>query len=292
DMGPGAGINGGEIVAQGSPAQLMRQKNKSLTTQYLTGEKEIPMPNLRRKGIGEYLEIKGAQQHNLKNFNVKIPLGKLVCFTGVSGSGKSTLLYDILGKALAKHFFRSQAEPGKHKEIKGIKHLDKVININQSPIGRTPRSNPATYTNVFNLIRKEFNRTPLAKQRKYDASQFSFNVRKGRCEQCAGQGFNKVEMYFLDDVYLTCPKCKGTRYNRETLEVEYINKNIAQVLNMTVDEAREFFLNIPKIRRKLEVLQDVGLGYVELGQPATTLSGGEAQRVKLAKELSRKSYNQ
>jgi len=292
DMGPGAGVNGGEIVAQGTPAKLMSQKNKCLTAQYLTGEKEIPAPSNRRKGIGKYIEIKGAKQHNLKNLNVKIPLGKLVCFTGVSGSGKSTLLYDILGKALAKHFYRSQAEPGEHKEIKGIKHLDKVINIDQSSIGRTPRSNPATYTNVFNLIRKEFNRTALAKQRKYDASQFSFNVRKGRCEHCAGQGFNKVEMYFLDDVYLTCPKCKGDRYNRETLEVEYNNKNIAQVLEMTVDEAREFFLNVPKIRRKLEVLQDVGLGYVRLGQSATTLSGGEAQRVKLAKELSRKSFNQ
>ena len=292
DMGPGAGINGGKIVAQGSPAQLKRQTKSSLTAQYLTGKKKIDLPARRRAGNGKFLEIIKASQYNLRNLDVKIPLGTLTCFSGVSGSGKSTLLYDILGKSLAQHFHRSQVEPGKHKEIKGIQHLDKVININQSPIGRTPRSNPATYTNLFNLIRKEFAQTPMAKERNYDGSQFSFNVKKGRCEKCAGQGFNKVEMYFLDDIYVTCPKCKGARYNRETLEVEYKGKNIAEILKLTVDEAREFFINLPKIRRKTEVLQNVGLGYLKLGQPATTLSGGEAQRIKLAKELSRKSLNQ
>jgi len=292
DMGPGAGVNGGRIIAQGVPAQLKKAAKSSLTIQYLTGRKEIAVPFRRREGNGKALEIIGASQFNLKNIDVKIPLGRLVSFAGVSGSGKSTLVYEILGKALAKRFYQNQAEPGKCREIRGIDYLDKVINIDQAPIGRTPRSNPATYTNIFNLVRKEFAKTKLARQRGYDASRFSFNVPKGRCEHCAGQGFNKVEMYFLDDIYVTCPKCKGARYNKQTLEIEYQGRNIAQVLSLTVDEAREFFRNSPKIRRKLEVLQDVGLGYLELGQPATTLSGGEAQRVKLAKELSRKSLNQ
>jgi excinuclease ABC subunit A len=289
DLGPGAGRQGGEIVAQGTYQQV--KNSNSLTGEYLRGEKRIEIP-IRRRKAKKYLEIIGASYRNLKNIDVKIPLGNLVCISGVSGSGKSTLLYDILGKALSKYFYNAKAKPGEHREIKGLNNIDKVIKVNQAPIGRTPRSNPATYVGIFSLIRKEFAETDLAKEREYDAAQFSFNVKKGRCSKCAGQGQKKIEMYFMDDVYVPCPKCQGQRYNSQTLEVELNGKNIAQVLEMTVDQARDFFTAFPKLRRKLEVLQDVGLGYLELGQPATTLSGGEAQRIKLAKELSRKSYNQ
>ncbi len=290
DMGPGAGQNGGEIVAEGNYSQI--EKSSSLTGKYLRGELEIPVPRKRRE-TSKYLDIIGANYRNLKNIDVRIPLGRLVCISGVSGSGKSTLLYDILGKALSQHFHRAKSEPGKHKQIKGMDQLDKVIKVDQSPIGRTPRSNPATYVGIFSLIRKEFAQTSLAKSRKYDPAQFSFNVKKGRCSKCAGQGQKKIEMYFMDDVYVPCPKCKGQRYSQETLEVKLKDEyNIAQILDLTVDQAREFFISNPKLRRKLEVLQQVGLGYLTLGQSATTLSGGEAQRIKLAKELSRKSYNQ
>jgi excinuclease ABC subunit A len=288
DIGPGAGTKGGEVVAQGTPAKI--EKLDSLTGKYLSGKKEIAIPEERRSS-SKSIEILGAKQFNLKDINVEIPLNNFVCISGVSGSGKSTLLYNILGRALSQHFHDSKAKPGNHKKITGLSNIDKVIKVNQSPIGKTPRSNPATYTGVFSLIRKEFAKTSLAKKRNYDDSVFSFNVKEGRCRECAGQGQKKIEMYFMDDIYVTCPKCKGARYNPEILEVEYKDRNIYQVLNMTVEEAREFFINKPKIRRKLEVLQEVGLGYVALGQPATTLSGGEAQRVKLAKELSRKSYN-
>jgi len=290
DMGPGAGQSGGEIVGQGSSKQI--KKADSLTGKYLRKELEIKVPERRRK-TSKYIKIIGASHRNLKDIDVKIPLGRFVCISGVSGSGKSTLLYDVLGRALSKHFHRAQAEPGKHKKIEGIDQLDKVIKVNQAPIGRTPRSNPATYVGLFNLIRKEFAQTKLAKKRGYDPAQFSFNVKKGRCSKCAGQGQKKIEMYFMEDVYVPCPKCKGQRYSQETLEVKLNNKyNIAQVLGLTIDQAREFFVSNPKLRRKMEVLQEVGLGYLTLGQPATTLSGGEAQRIKLAKELSKKSYNQ
>ncbi len=290
DIGPGAGKDGGEVVAQGTPDEI--KKTDSLTSQYLTGKKKIEVPG-RRKKSNTFLEVVGACQNNLKNIDVKIPLGNLVCVSGVSGSGKSTLIYDILGRALSKHFHRSKSIPGKHSKIVGKDNIDKVIKVDQSAIGRTPRSNPATYVGVFSLIRKEFAQTELAQKRGYDPAQFSFNVKKGRCSKCSGQGQIKIEMYFMDDTYIPCPKCEGKRYNQKTLEVKIKNdKNIAQVLDLTVDEAREFFISNPKIRRMLEVLQDVGLGYIRLGQPATTLSGGEAQRIKLAKELSRKSYNQ
>ncbi len=286
DVGPGAGIHGGEIVCAGTVDEIMKCK-KSLTGQYLSGEKQIEVPENRRKGNGKLLEIKGARQNNLKNTDVKIPLGELVVVTGVSGSGKSSLINEILYKKLAAELNNARKFAGKHDEITGIEHLDKVINIDQSPIGRTPRSNTATYTGVFNDIRALFAQTADAKQKGYDASRFSFNVKGGRCEACEGDGIIKIEMNFLSDVYVPCEVCKGARYNRETLDVKYKGKSISDVLNMTVEEAVTFFENVPKIKKKLETIFDVGLGYITLGQPATTLSGGEAQRVKLATELSK-----
>ncbi|ADG83566.1 excinuclease ABC subunit UvrA [Thermincola potens] len=288
DIGPGAGANGGEVVAAG-PIDEIKKSDKSITGQYLSGRKKIPVPLFRRKPNGKWLEIRGASEHNLKNIDVRIPLGVFNCVTGVSGSGKSTLVNEILYKRLAQELHGSKTKPGAHRDIKGLEHLDKVIDIDQSPIGRTPRSNPATYTGVFDGIRELFSQTPEAKTRGYKPGRFSFNVRGGRCEACKGDGIIKIEMHFLPDVYVPCEVCKGKRYNRETLEVRYKGKNIADVLDMIVDEAAEFFKNIPRIYRKLKTLQDVGLGYIRLGQPATTLSGGEAQRVKLATELSRRS---
>jgi excinuclease ABC subunit A len=288
DIGPGAGAHGGEVVAAGTLKEILQAEN-SVTAQYLSGRKRIPLPPVRRKPNGKWLEILGASAHNLKNIDVSIPLGVFVGVTGVSGSGKSTLVNEILYTALAHHLNGARNLPAAHREIKGMEHLDKVINIDQSPIGRTPRSNPATYTGVFDAIRELFALTPEAKMRGYQRGRFSFNVKGGRCEACQGDGIIKIEMHFLPDVYVPCEVCKGKRYNRETLDVRYKGKNIADVLAMTVDEATEFFQNIPKIYRKLKTLQDVGLGYIQLGQPATTLSGGEAQRVKLATELSRRS---
>lgn len=288
DVGPGAGVHGGEIVCAGTVDEI-KKCERSLTGQYLSGKKKIEVPETRRKGNGKFIEIKGAAQNNLKNIDVKIPLGELVVVTGVSGSGKSSLVNEILYKKLAAELNRARKFAGKHDEILGIENLDKVINIDQSPIGRTPRSNTATYTGVFNDIRSLFALTQDAKTRGYDASRFSFNVKGGRCEACEGDGIVKIEMNFLSDVYVPCEVCRGARYNRETLEVKYRDKSISDVLNMTVEEAMEFFANIPKIRNKLETIFDVGLGYITLGQSATTLSGGEAQRVKLATELSKKS---
>ncbi len=288
DVGPGAGVHGGEIVCAGTVEDI-KNCDKSLTGQYLSGKKKISVPEKRREGNGKFLEIKGARQNNLKNIDVKIPLGKLVAVTGVSGSGKSSLINEILFKKLAAELNNARKFAGKHDEIIGIEHLDKVIDIDQSPIGRTPRSNAATYTGVFNDIRTLFASTQDAKAKGYDAGRFSFNVKGGRCESCEGDGIIKIEMNFLSDVYVPCEVCRGARYNRETLEVKYKGKNISDVLNMTVEEAMNFFSNIPKIRKKLETIYDVGLGYITLGQSATTLSGGEAQRVKLATELSKKS---
>ncbi|GGC82710.1 UvrABC system protein A [Thalassobacillus devorans] len=288
DIGPGAGVHGGEIVSQGTPKQVMRDR-KSLTGQYLSGKKFIPLPYERRKPDGRYLEIKKAEENNLKKVDAKIPLGLFTAVTGVSGSGKSTLINEILYKSLAMKLNRAKHKPGKHKELKGMEHLEKVIDIDQSPIGRTPRSNPATYTGVFDDIRDVFAQTNEAKIRGYKKGRFSFNVKGGRCEACRGDGIIKIEMHFLPDVYVPCEVCHGKRYNRETLEVKYKGKNIADVLDMTIEVALDFFSNIPKIRRKLQTIFDVGLGYVKLGQPATTLSGGEAQRVKLASELHRRS---
>ncbi len=288
DVGPGAGVHGGKIVAAGTPAEVM-ENPKSLTGQYLSGKKFIPLPLKRRNGNGNYLEIKGARENNLKNINVKIPLGKFICVTGVSGSGKSTLVNEILYKSLAQKLNRAKIKPGAHKEIKGLELLDKVIDIDQAPIGRTPRSNPATYTGVFDDIRDLFASTNEAKVRGYKKGRFSFNVKGGRCEACRGDGIIKIEMHFLPDVYVPCEVCHGKRYNRETLEVKYKGKSISDILNMTVEDALKFFENIPKIQRKLQTIYDVGLGYILLGQPATTLSGGEAQRVKLASELHRRS---
>ncbi|MGM9923924.1 MAG: excinuclease ABC subunit UvrA [Bacillus sp. (in: firmicutes)] len=288
DVGPGAGVHGGRIISQGTPQEVMNDPN-SLTGQYLSGKKFIPLPIERRPQDGRYLEIKGAKENNLKNVNVKIPLGMFVAVTGVSGSGKSTLINEILHKSLAQKLQRAKIKPGAHKEILGIEHLDKVIDIDQSPIGRTPRSNPATYTSVFDDIRDVFASTNEAKVRGYKKGRFSFNVKGGRCEACRGDGIIKIEMHFLPDVYVPCEVCHGKRYNRETLEVKYKGKNISEILDMTVEDAVEFFENIPKIARKLQTLHDVGLGYITLGQPATTLSGGEAQRVKLAAELHRRS---
>ncbi|KIL46532.1 excinuclease ABC subunit A [Jeotgalibacillus alimentarius] len=289
DVGPGAGVHGGEIVAAGTPKQVMRN-GKSLTGQYLSGKKFIPLPSERRKPDKKrQLQIKGAKENNLKEVDVNIPLGVLTSVTGVSGSGKSTLINSILHKSLAQKLHRSKVKPGEHKEIKGIDQLEKVIDIDQSPIGRTPRSNPATYTGVFDDIRDVFATTNEAKVRGYKKGRFSFNVKGGRCEACRGDGIIKIEMHFLPDVYVPCEVCHGKRYNRETLEVKYKGKNIADVLAMTVEDGLSFFENIPKISRKLQTIVDVGLGYITLGQPATTLSGGEAQRVKLASELHRRS---
>ena len=288
DVGPGAGIHGGEIICVGD-VEKIKACERSVTGQYLSGKRSVPVPEKRRKGNGKFLEIKGARQNNLKNVNVKIPLGEFVCVTGVSGSGKSSLINEILYKTLARELNGAKTVSGKYKEIKGIEHLDKVIDIDQSPIGRTPRSNAATYTGVFTDIRALFASTNDAKMRGYTQSRFSFNVKGGRCESCQGDGIIKIEMHFLSDVYVPCEVCKGKRYNRETLEVKYKGKSINDVLEMTVEEALEFFANQPKIYRKLKTLFDVGLGYVKLGQPATQLSGGEAQRVKLATELSKRS---
>ena len=288
DIGPGAGIHGGNVIFAGPPKDI-EQCEESLTGLYLSGKRKVEIPRHRREGNGRFLEIRGAAQNNLKNLNVKIPLGEFVCVTGVSGSGKSSLINEILYKKLAADLNRAHAHPGKHKEILGLEHLDKVIQIDQSPIGRTPRSNPATYTGLFNDIRELFASTQDAKMRGFTASRFSFNVKGGRCEACQGDGIICIEMHFLPDVYVPCDVCKGHRYNRETLEVKYKGKNIYDVLEMTVEEALDFFRDIPKLARKLQTIYDVGLGYVKVGQPATTLSGGEAQRVKLATELSRRS---
>ncbi|WP_316572360.1 excinuclease ABC subunit UvrA [Neobacillus sp. YIM B06451] len=288
DIGPGAGVHGGEIVSAGKPEEVMNDP-ASLTGQYLAGKKFIPLPIERRKPDGRFIEIKGATENNLKNVSVKFPLGVFQAVTGVSGSGKSTLVNEILQKSLAQKLHRAKTRPGAHKSIKGIDQLDKVIDIDQSPIGRTPRSNPATYTGVFDDIRDLFANTNEAKVRGYKKGRFSFNIKGGRCEACRGDGIIKIEMHFLPDVYVPCEVCHGKRYNRETLEVKYKGKNISDVLDMTVDDAVEFFANHPKISRKLQTIADVGLGYVRLGQPATTLSGGEAQRVKLASELHRRS---
>lgn len=288
DIGPGAGKHGGEIISYGTPKEVEKDKN-SVTGRFLRGEEEIAVPKRRRAGNGKKISIVGASEFNLKDVNVDIPLGKFVCITGVSGSGKSTLLNDILAKALSQHFWNSQDEPGSHKKITGIDNIDKVINIDQSPIGRTPRSNPATYTGIFTYVRDLFANTREAKMKGYKAGRFSFNVKGGRCEKCQGDGVIKVEMNFLPDVYIKCEECNGKRYNREALEIHYNGKTISDVLEMTVDEARIFFGAIAPVKRKLDTLSEVGLGYMHLGQNATTLSGGEAQRIKLATELSRAS---
>ncbi len=288
DIGPGAGKEGGEVVSQGTPEEVMKDPN-SVTGQYLSGKKEIPVPKKRRKGNGKKLIIKGAKQHNLDNLDVELPLGMFIGITGVSGSGKSTLINDILVKEMSRVIYGSKPLPGKHNSIENIKEIDKIINIDQSPIGRTPRSNPATYTGVFTDIRDLFAQTPEARMRGYKAGRFSFNVKGGRCEACAGDGMKKIEMHFLPDLYVTCDVCKGKRYNNEALEVKYRSKNISEILDMTVSEALEFFQSIPSIKTKLKTLKEVGLGYIHLGQPATTLSGGEAQRIKLASELCKRS---
>ena len=287
DIGPGAGVHGGQIVAQGTLEEILDNPN-SITGQYLSGKKEIQIPEITREGNGNFIEIVKANENNLKNINVKFPLGKFTCITGVSGSGKSTLINDILYKGIASKINKLRDRQGKHKEIKGIENIDKIINIDQSPIGRTPRSNPATYTGVFDMIRDLFASTNEAKARGYQKGRFSFNIKGGRCEACKGDGIIKIEMHFLPDVYVPCEVCKGERYNRETLQVKYKDKTIADVLDMNVEEALKFFENIPNIKRKLETLMDVGLSYIKLGQPSTQLSGGEAQRIKLATELSKR----
>ncbi|MEQ8155129.1 MAG: excinuclease ABC subunit UvrA [Clostridiaceae bacterium] len=288
DIGPGAGEHGGNIVVAG-PLEVIKGSKESITGQYLRGEKRIEVPEERKKGNGNYITIKGAKENNLKNINVKVPLGNLVMVTGVSGSGKSTLVNEILYKGLYKIINKSNIVPGSHKEISGYEAIDKIIDIDQSPIGRTPRSNPATYTGVFDIIRELFAQTPESKMKGYKAGRFSFNVKGGRCEACSGDGIIKIEMQFLSDVYVPCEVCKGRRYNRETLEVKYKGKNIDDILNMTVEESLKFFENLPRIKNKLQTLHEVGLGYIRLGQPSTQLSGGEAQRIKLAYELSKRS---
>ncbi|MFA5947731.1 MAG: excinuclease ABC subunit UvrA [Candidatus Gracilibacteria bacterium] len=288
DVGPGAGKNGGQIIAKGTPQEIMKDPN-SVTGRYLSGNMKVEIPKTRRKGNGNFIEILGATEHNLKNIDVKLPLGMFIGITGVSGSGKSTLINDILVKAVAHSLYGSKTLPGEHGTIKGLQHLDKIINIDQSPIGRTPRSNPATYTGVFTEIRELFAQTPESKLRGYKSGRFSFNVKGGRCEACRGDGIKKIEMHFLPDIYVSCEVCKGKRYNQEALEIRYRGKNIYEVLEMTVDEALDFFKAIPNVKIKLGTLSEVGIGYIKLGQPATTLSGGEAQRIKLATELCRRS---
>jgi excinuclease ABC subunit A len=287
DLGPGAGVAGGRLVSAGAPEAIMADR-ASLTGRYLSGELSIPVPAQRRPLTGQQLTIQGAREHNLKNIEVEIPLGLFTCVTGVSGSGKSTLVTDILRKALDAALYGGRERPGAHDKILGMEQIDKVIDIDQSPIGRTPRSNPATYTGVFSFIRELYALTPEARMRGYQPGRFSFNVKGGRCEACQGDGLIQIEMHFLPDVYVTCEVCKGKRYNRETLEIAYKGRSIAEVLDMTVQEALRFFENVPRIREKMQTLHDVGLGYIKLGQSATTLSGGEAQRVKLSRELSRR----
>ncbi|HKF44794.1 MAG TPA: excinuclease ABC subunit UvrA, partial [Thermoanaerobaculia bacterium] len=288
DLGPGAGTHGGRIVAQGTPDELQDFPD-SLTARYLSGEEEIPTPSARRSGSGKSLTVVGAKEHNLKGIDIRFPLGVMTAVTGVSGSGKSTLVNDILHRSLARALHGASEKPGRHDRIEGLFEIDKVINIDQSPIGRTPRSNPATYTNVFNPIRELMSRTPEARARGYEPGRFSFNVKGGRCEACCGDGQIKIEMHFLPDIYVTCDVCGGKRYNRETLQVHYKGKSIADILALTAEQALELFANIPSIATICRTLVDVGLGYIQLGQSSTTLSGGEAQRVKLAKELARRS---
>ena len=286
DIGPGAGDDGGEVIATGTPKEVMNNK-KSITGDYLSGRKCIETPKTRRKGNNKYLKIKGARENNLKNIDVDIPLGTFTCVTGVSGSGKSSLINEILVKKVSQEINGSKEKPGKHDKVLGIENIDKIVAISQNPIGRTPRSNPATYTSVFDDIRQVFTTTKEAKMYGFEKNRFSFNVKGGRCEACRGDGVKKIEMHFLPDVYVPCEVCHGTRYNTETLNIKYKGKNIADVLDMRVSEALEFFENVPKIKRKLQVIEDVGLGYIKLGQSAPTLSGGEAERVKLAKELQK-----
>ena len=289
DIGPGAGVHGGNIMAQGTAEEIKKVEN-SITGQYLSGRRKIEVPKTRRKAVkSKCIEVKGATEHNLKNIDVKFPLGVFTCVTGVSGSGKSTLVNEILYKTVAQKLNGANEKPGKCKTVKGIENIDKIINIDQSPIGRTPRSNPATYTGVFDEIRNIFAETNEAKLRGYGKGRFSFNVPGGRCESCQGDGVHKIEMHFLPDVYVPCEVCKGKRYNHETLEIKFKGKTISDVLDMTVEEALEFFDKVPKIKNKMQTLYDVGLGYIKLGQSSTTLSGGEAQRVKLATELSKRA---
>lgn len=288
DIGPGAGVHGGEVIFKGTVDEMLRDAH-SITGAYLSGRKYIPIPDIRRKGSGKWLTVRGAAVNNLKDTDFSIPLGTLTCVTGVSGSGKSSFINEILYKKLAAELNGAKTRAGAHRRIEGMEHLDKVICIDQAPIGRTPRSNPATYTGVFNDIRDLFASTQDAKMRGYGPGRFSFNTKGGRCEACAGDGLLKIEMHFLPDIYVPCDVCKGKRYNKETLEVRYKGKNIYEVLDMTVDEAVVFFENVPKIARRIQTMQDVGLGYIKLGQSSTTLSGGEAQRAKLATELSKRS---
>lgn len=287
DIGPLSGAHGGHVMAAGTPEEVMNTKD-SITGQYLSGKLKIDVPKTRRKGNGKFIELKGCKENNLKNINVSFPLATFTCVTGVSGSGKSSLVNEILYKVISNNIYKSKDKPGKYKSINGLEYVDKIINVSQDPIGRTPRSNPATYTGVFDDIRDVFANTKEAKIRGYDKGRFSFNVKGGRCEACYGDGVKKIEMHFLPDVYVPCEVCKGTRYNRETLEIKFKNKNIAQVLDMTIEEALDFFENIPKVKNKLNMLIEVGLGYMKLGQSAPTLSGGEASRVKLAKELQKR----
>ena len=288
DIGPGAGVHGGNVMAQGT-AEEIKNTPGSITGDYLSGRKQIVVPKKRRKSNGKSIEVVGATEHNLKNITAKFPLGQFICVTGVSGSGKSTLVNEILYKTIARDLNGSNEKPGKCKQVKGLHNIDKIVNIDQSPIGRTPRSNPATYTGVFDMIRDLFAGTNEAKMRGYDKGRFSFNVPGGRCEACSGDGVLKIEMHFLSDIYVPCEVCKGKRYNKETLEVKYKGKSIYDVLEMTVEEALTFFENVPFVRRKIQALYDVGLSYIRLGQPSTELSGGEAQRIKLATELSKRS---